>query len=425
MKSSLKIGLLIGITIAWGLGLALVREIARQSQPHFDASLLQSPWANFMVPEVGSPSDAKARQLFWMTFRSRTHGAALDVLNCPDLFRAVFPGYPESMARDATLWKNYFAKSFEPNVVLSEFRDSGPHGHSLYIANYEGCLEIVKRYGGDLLLLGNSIMFRHLVVDQLAALLPKRKEGHPQRVLMCTGDLGPEGLEAVVEQMQQVIRKEKVRGLVLAMSPGWATDTFRSESVSEKAPMPVPSALEKLRHQYRLKNRFPNSTWRKLFPVQWDDMREKNYRLLPATAASVSEKELWQMLAQTSSEKCEMEVPEQACSVAEFKRWSKRVVAKMRRVTQNIFIFRGPASEFYLNQGPACFSPAISRAIESLRGPGVNVYAGTWREKGLTDHDFLYWTEDPQALLFDWNHANAAFARKVTGEVAKELAPIF
>ena len=132
------------------------------------------PPDSVMLDTSAAPK-AKRRGFFWILFPSDL-GAAISLRQKPALFDEVFPGY-EAARVDEEFWRRYMTLDFESRIYAPSVSASAS---GAVMTSWGGSLELFRRFGADIVLIGSSETYNSLVPSILARSLGGK-------VLSCAG----------------------------------------------------------------------------------------------------------------------------------------------------------------------------------------------------------------------------------------------
>src|SRR5256885_2274913 len=105
----------LAVTSSWAFRHAVGSSVPLLDQ---DLPLQQHLPASWVDRDVIRASKVRRQREFWAFEKSSVTGAALRVLEVPELRSALFPGYPESMFADDDLWRAYSSRDFSSTAWL-------------------------------------------------------------------------------------------------------------------------------------------------------------------------------------------------------------------------------------------------------------------------------------------------------------------
>lgn len=352
-----------------------------------------------------------------------------------------FPGYPRVMASDTNLWRNYFAREFETKVSSSTLSLPGLEGQGAAIhESWTGCLDILRDYGADILIVGASDTAQSLPPDELAKYFPN------QRILMCaspslTVDASREFLKLVAEIS---LRDRSIRWIIFGMS------TTLSFTPSIYYPAINRGKIEML-EAYRRKNflgRYSFLNNRLSLPWSWNDIlpvrRDVQHVPLPNRQERRKNRpdnpERWSIFSFTMTPS---EVNDEA-RVQELRRehaptayffsghqdpscvrlqelrgqWQQIRDLSNQLAAHSLFFFN-PTLGDELRQAPACYLPELDRFLNELQNAQTRIIPRTDFGVPVADFAFRERLDRPLELKLDMAHVNISGARKITEAVAE------
>ncbi len=429
---------------AWGLRAASRPRAgrARQDRAALNQFIAALPPGD-AVPGVESPRLAKSLRLFVAKPLGLKSGAAIDPLASPGLFAALFPGYPETMRNDSGLWRDYFSREFGTKVSSGRLGAASPDGATAFYS-WTGCIDVFRRYGADVVLLGASDTAQGVAPDLLARLL--RESGVPAlanaRVLSCeTPTMLPEVARDTAAMLAGTGRR--ARWVVYGYSPG-NSDTRApeyDEILADKR-----AALRDYRENLTLG---PLAAWDRpvAFPWSWNE-------LLPLRAddSQVMLNLLQEDHAERSRRravKFDLRIPDEVArsssTLAAFTRGLKLphpflhdladagcgefsdsaprladALLAMHGLGAATLLFVDPTTGLELSTAPACYARTERAMVARARATLVD--AADAAEMGLDPTDFIY--ESPPGSRRYWlntTHVNKRGAEKLTRRLAADI----
>ncbi|RZA06019.1 MAG: hypothetical protein EOP11_11385 [Proteobacteria bacterium] len=405
----------------------------------------------FLRRDVKSAAAAKRKQLFWIE-NTGGEGYALDVLQSPELFAGIFPGYPEAMRLDAGLWHEYFQRTFEIDTFSGEIARAYGSEFNV-ILSWVGCLDIYERYGADLVVMGTSETFRSVVADELAQGIAKARGGSVPRVLLCTAsamqlDTATE-LTLRLKAARPDLSPEILFGLSLPVSFVEGRRNLRNGA--EKRDTLAAFELQRARsragfvkffetyHEVSFADLFPKITWDNVFPITARGIAEnewiRGYEAAtretekdrakggyvpsalkadgPALAADIAGrmKPYYRVYDDYSDEK--------HCQSAPRRDALAKLGDAFHALGGKVNLFIPPTTPLAFLAATECFRQEVAvdlRALgTTLHGP---VRTDSWEAYGLSYADYVRPTFHPGAYKVDIQHTNYLGASKVTGSLA-------
>lgn len=386
------------------------------------------------VKTIPNAQSAKSRRNIWYSNDAENAGVGFDIRGSPKAFEALFPGYPDEMRTDWSLWESYFSGSFEADVYLATFSPASRKGFRAFIS-WTGCIDVFKKYGADLVVIGSSEVFRSIVPDELHRIMGVAQR--PLKVLVCaTGGMTD---RAVYETAVEFLKTKNRPTAILWGYPLWSpappearqagqVDTmvaYRSKSNPRK----IISAII----NWRISSFFPLFSW-DLFPafvkkqqvenelaripngeIRIENLGLKTYKekILndsQALAGAVSESQLGEFKFFSDF---------QGCNDSDYLLNFKQTINLLRELAPRVYIFQTPVSPLQESSMPDCVKNLADNAIRLAAGiHGVHVWRGQNGGFGLDWSDFIQPTPREKSYIFDRNHVNFGAAMKVTKALA-------
>jgi hypothetical protein len=153
---------------------------------------------------ITDPLLMKQRGLFWAVDIGTGLGVALKALENADVFATLFPGYA-SARFDQTLWNTYFQRQdFNPSYFFEGLPVLGEHAYGVKMS-WTGCFDLYRRYGADVVVFGNSEVYRGVLSDRLARRLRDLHVMKQPKVLACTSSgLTVNAIPLMVNELKRV-----------------------------------------------------------------------------------------------------------------------------------------------------------------------------------------------------------------------------
>jgi hypothetical protein len=365
----------------------------------------------------------------------------IDPLHEPALMGPAFPGYPREMVSDADLWRNYFAREFETKVSASTLDLHGLEGQGMAIhESWTGCLDVLRDYGADVLIVGASDTAQSLPPDELAKYFPNR------RILMCASP------SLTVDATREFLK------LAVEISPpgrpiGWIVfgmSTTLSFTPSIYYPAINRGKIEML-EAYRRKNflgRYSFLNNRLSLPWSWNDIlpvrRDVQHVPLPNRQErrknTLDNPERWSIFSFTMTPEelgDEARIQElrrrhpptayffsgdqdPSCARLQELRGKLQEVRDLgNRLAEHSLFFFNPTLGDELNRTSACYLPELDRFLNELRNSRTEIIPRTDFGVPVADFSFRERLDRPNEVKLDMAHVNISGARKITAAVAE------
>jgi hypothetical protein len=390
-----------------------------------DQRLLSSIPEAWTERSITSVERIKEKRLFWANQPNQSGGVGLRLLETPELFGSVYPGYPAAMARDTSLWNGYFRRAFGTEIFSEAMKDSAPSGVAVVISSV-GCIDIYERYGADLVIFGASEAYRGIIPSVLSKLVTA-PGARASRVLVCASPT-PDLVRMTAEAMARNSREGKTAWAIWGVSP-WS---FRPRDPDVQAHWR--SRVE----EYLTASFTPIHAWLR-------------FRLLLsqlATWDSVFEPSLQRYLDTTQNRSEEggvpLEIPEarrgdsayigsavsrrhwsfpylkhvaaEECGFSEGRRELDGTLDALLGLSDRVLLFVPPTTPLQASETPKCFQESARAIVASKAASRVVTKVGDWRVYGLDFADYV----DSRGRI-DVNHVNYAGAEKITAKLAREI----
>ncbi len=370
---------------------------------------------------VFTMEDARRRRLFWTQFSQGT-GLAIRLLDDPELFESVFPGYRRARG-DRELWRDYFLdfeqSTFSPVLMRTTGR------LAMINTSWLGSLALYKKYGADIVLLGNSETFQNIPSGLLRDMLEKGRDeaSRSLRVLSCGRSyMMPRTAALSAEAMAESGRAAK---LVI-----WGYSRWNAGNADGDDPTDA-SALAAYLKSRRVGRRFLAGfdwpfeavpTWDKLVPLgvqnvwnQKQAVARDRLSLMPDALAR-DPAAVDAFAARLASARAPSRGGSgKVCGIAEASADLDKALAAILRAADKALVFVPPTTDLVV---PPC-AAEIDAMLRSKAGPRVMVVTDDWRSYGLRYHDYVWPSETPGISRLDGNHVNYAGAKKVTARIAE------
>ncbi len=378
----------------------------------------------------------------FMGVRVGDHGQkrALNPWRDRALMASMFPGY--DISDDNNLWRNYFSREFDVKVTSAYLSRGSEHGQAVY-HSWTGCLDIIRRYGVDILLMGASDMAQNIPPDELAEYFPGRK------ILMCAAPtLTMDAMRSFLHLATQLYPPQLPKPQMIVIGPSRSL-AFISSIYYRALDQHKQEQIEQYQRRDLLKSYayfnqpvlFP-WTWNEIFPVK----RDPRHLPLPNR---LNHPERWSILAvqmtpedlKAHPEKFERLREENIQPSSLFTAADEdpncsrlqRLPVLMRQVTDDalalsdkVFVYALPSMGDELREAPPCYLDLLASSIAVLKSDRVGVFPVKEDIFKLTPWDFAFyeWSRDKNLLSFDVAHPNYQGAQKITAVVAKALEKI-
>lgn len=359
------------------------------------------------------PEQAKLRGLFW----SQGVGA-LKVLQTPELYDGIFPGYEEARG-DAALWRRYFTELFEQTVYSPALmRATGDRSLRVSASSW-GSLDLYRKYGGDILLFGVSDTFipvsTGLLREELDAL--GRPEASGQKILLfARGNLTPEEVAWLARGIQGRPRRSKLAiwGFSLTMA--------RRQPLADMLRRDFFTLYKNWRAENNIARfdlRFPHPTWDMFLGPPSSPGGDENR--IPDAVAS-DPKALDAYLDRVDPATYAIDPDAADCDADRLSPGVDEALGELLKVADKVLIYIPPTAAAGRRGPAACLLPNVTALLRSKAGPRVEVETADWTSYGLASRDYLYPAAEKGFWTLDPLHANAAGARKITRTLARRAA---
>ena len=416
----------------------------------FDADLATFLTDLPIKPTVHSAAQAKREHFFWLVGQEGnksqgTSGVALDIFSDQALFNRFFPGYSAEVRKDRELWRDYFQRDFEPSYWLEHiYKAAGKEMKAFYA--WTGCFDIFKRYGADVVALGNSEVFNGLIPDYLHDQIASgSKKLRDPRILVCsTGGMPMKTAELNVRELKRNLKGKKIPYLIWGYSfwivyldsyvlnhfdRGQRNNFFRyyrSRIVSSD----FFARFDTKWQNWRLVDQFPPVNWEQVFPFGFQDIRAlraaasllkqgESGNLVPAEIVD-NPKALAAAIGKMTPQYGGLDgITEDHCDIRRAEKKFDEILALMEATAEKVIIYLHPANPLMTKAAPNCLFSAVVEMLERKRKPNVFISTKKWREWGLSYKDFLIPSTIPGQLRIDGNHTNYNGARRLTNRIAE------
>lgn len=376
--------------------------------------------------KISSPDSAKLHHLFWAS-RGTPDGVALNVLEDSDLFMKIFPGYPDSMRTDKNLWDKYFSREFGSEAWISYLELKDKTGLQVSYS-WTGCLDIYKKYGADIVIIGNSETYRTIVPDLLGSKFSNYK------VLMCaTSHMVMETAALTLTELKKA-NPQKAKLVIWGFS-AWnayrGADRYPSLIQSKKdliqtfVDNPKPQTRIKYLDGFdfqtllslKIPHYLPEITWQLFFPIQFFDLYkvEDNHSLTLSLSSGNDPAKLKQFLdSKTGGYDMLQGISSKDCDMTGSSKSLDLVSQAIFDIADEALIYLVPTSELQYKPAPDCFVTSVKSMLETKKSKNLITITLSSENYGLVPEDFLGVSETGKSYHFDKNHPNFYGAQKVT-----------
>ncbi|MGZ3790476.1 MAG: hypothetical protein ACXVLQ_18255 [Bacteriovorax sp.] len=368
----------------------------------------------------------------------------VDALSSQEKFNVIFPGYNEDVRTDINLWRRYFNHEFETKVAINSFSYESLYGVTVTLS-WTGCLEIIKKYGVDVLLLGSSETAQALPPDLFSQHLPGNK------ILVCaTPALTLDSLNDYLLEIDKLKLKSKIKLLVYNYNlySGFSDSIYYQYAWAIKKNLLGLYRNKLFLGDYSYLNQkmgLPFS-WQILFPVnplkdhlplennknrigildtnnkRWSILRERiSLDMLKTQKGRRS------ILDMHISNYFSLGTNDDSCTWGEaLGDKLKRFKEKSRQLADRVFLFRSPTLGNELKDFYACHGKTVSEHYKRIEGDGLELDDSDISRYNLTIEDFIFsgdqeTQETPGRIFVDSMHVNIYGARKIIGHLGEEL----
>jgi len=357
---------------------------------------------------VTTPDGARARRLFWVQ-----GVGALKVLETPELYESLFPGY-EAARGDAALWRRYFTEVFDQTVYTPALVKASRAPSLRVSASSFGNMDLYLKYGADVLLYGVSDTFISTSAGMLSEELDALGAPGKKVLVVARGNLTAEAAAWYAQGLQA--RPEK-SALTLW---GYSLTTAHRPALANLTHEQVLGLYRSWRAENNIARfdfRFPHPSWDSFVGGPALLAEDAPRGIVIPDAAAAGDETLDAFLEKADASPYSIGLDEADCDTAAASRAVDRTLAEMLKVSDRVLLYLPPTSPLDRRGAPACALANLKAMLESKAGPRVTVETSDWTSYGLTNRDYLYpagagrWKIDPV-------HANDAGARKISRRLA-------
>lgn len=387
--------------------------------------------AHFINPAKG---DWRGHQSF-LAVRSPTETIPLLLLEQPELYASVFPGYEEARS-DSELWRAYFDSVFGTEEWSSLLNRNGPS--RTVMVSWVGNHKVYSRYGADVLIFGTSETNNGLVPEVFHECRRCSSSGNPKVLLLAKPAITVNEIIASAERLQKAGKKAK------AAVWGYSSwNAFQGSSLMQKDSRSIEAELDgkyvpleekqNARDWFRwnLKDLKRGLSWDSLVPYSFQSIRNRrwfrdgwNFYSFHQPQAQdgffISENVLAnKAMLEKIAEQAEPQyfgfqgISERDCRSPETEKQLNEAIASLLNVSEKLFIYIAPTTPIQTKMAPPCFAPYVRELLFSRRSARVKVLVGDWKSYGLEWSDFAKNNGDGFVLV-NGNHPNFKGAEKVS-----------
>jgi hypothetical protein len=374
--------------------------------------------AEFVEPGVLTPEGAKLKHLFWCQ-----GVGALRVLQNPELFDSLFPGYDAARA-DSGLWRRYFQELFDETVYSSVLMKASSARSLRVSASSLGGMDIFRKYGADILLFGVSDTFIPVSAGMLRDGL--NETGIPalqgKRILQCArGYLTPETMSWYVKGLEG--RSEKSALAIWGYS---LTSVHRHplEAMNRQALLRLYKNWRAENNIERFDRRFPHPSWDMFMGGTVEASEDAPGTLLIPDASAADPRTLEAFLARADASSYAITRDTADCDMSAASRDADRAISELLKIADKVLIYVPPTSPLDRRGMPSCVVANMTAMLRSKAGARVAVETSDWTSYGVTDQDYLYAAGTKGFWRIDPVHANDGGARKISRALARRVAAV-
>ncbi len=372
----------------------------------------------------------------------------LDVRKDPAHLAVVFPGYPAKMSADRNLWSNYFSREFETKVSASTLNLQGADGEisgAVVHESWTGCLDVLRHYGTDILIIGASDTAQGVPPDEMARHFPGR------RILMCASpSLTVHGMQSFLKLVSELplVQKQGIHWVIFGLSSTilYLPSLYYPAVNHGKSELLAAYRKRSFLGDYGYLNRrltIPWS-WNEFLPARKDVQHVPLPSRFDRQKQSQNNPERWSIFPFTVTPE-ELKSPQRIAALrAEYKPMPyffsgnqdpdcsrmtdlRKILTDLRDRAQsfagNTLFFLNPTLGDELNAAPDCYLPSIKEAMSRLKSGRTRVLDQSAADYGLEISDYAIverpWR--PNEIKIDMAHVNIAGARKVTAALADKM----
>lgn len=392
-------------------------------------------------------NQAKWSHDFWTYSPDQTTpNFTLDVLNNPDLFSIFFPGYPNSMRLDTNFWTIYFHRNFDQKIQLQKI--SSLSEYTLLVSlPWVGCLDIYKKYGADILLIGASDLAQDIMIDALANRL--NSEMPHVKILSCsTPGMTASMILDFIKTLKKIETPQKIKWTIIGLGPSGFLSKFPFEPSIQYAKADALADFLKKKSLGNLE--IINQPWS--LPLHWDDVvpvRKASEHLplnmslkIHSTTDVIPAR--WSLHPNSFSKESlnypdqihtllstqpidhpfiQQELTAQECYPPEHNQHLLfQIKEDLKKISDQTLLFLIPTLGYELQGLPNCFLKDLKIAFEKNSDEHTKILFKSATEYKLNYLDFILNDSSKNGFYkIDLVHANKYGAEKITSAVAKEI----
>ena len=393
---------------------------------------------------------AKWSKNFWSVSIDKSQPLkVLDAIQDKKLFNLLFPGYPDEMRFDRSLWSVYFNRDFDQKIQIKQLSISSESG-VLVPTSWIGCLDIYQKYGADILLIGASNVAQGVMIDSLYQKL-NSKYANP-RVLACTTPaMTPDIASEFINVIKSLKSPIKPTWTIIGLGPSEFLSTFpffdtlqftKQEALADFKKKKFFGILE----VYNQKFSIPLS-WNNVIPVrrlathlpldqeikrvQMSINIPDRWSIDPENFTNEevgSEERLFEKLnkstfknAYVESALVESECQKQNLNVEKM----YNITSQAKQISEYVLLFLFPTVGTELRSAPDCFLKLTRSLFDKKSTKRVRYLAGKKEAYGLKISDYVLREGAANYFKVDLVHPNKIGADKITSKIAEEILKDF
>lgn len=393
------------------------------------------PW---VYSHSQSPSSAKTRQLFWARQVGSRKGIALSSTLRDKIFEEIFPGYAGLVAGDTKFWASYFKLKFSASAYAPSLND-----HASNIAVYfpfSACFDLYKRFGADIVVIGNSETFSGLVPAQISEGLRSFFSDAP-RVLFCTAPGMP--LFSTYDIVSTLQRLNPVKPKLLLVGLSYWQAYFDSavlktnrNTVLDEIDNFARASPEAIHYSWLsryfglgVSSYFEWFTWDLLVPPFLTSSTTRAPSSNNVSRSYYKHRNDPEQLAREFEAHESTFAPLEGfeskyCADDQFDRTFELGLRTLEKFANKTFIFIPATTRRHQSLAPCLFQKVKSR-LDSVSTLNIATHAVKSSELGLDYTHFLHLGDADNERVIDLNHANYLGASKQTEQLVKRINLLF
>lgn len=381
---------------------------------------------------ASTPEDIKKKHYFSGHYLD-TQQVGVRVLQEDQVFSSLFPGYPQAMRTDIPFWDLYFTRKQTSRSFL-EILPLKNSDHILVGYSLAGCMDIFKKYGADIIIFGNSEVYKGFIPDLFSKLLTKYGFDPNTKILLCTrGGMPASGIEETAKLMKESGQHAQ---LILWGYSFWsaftkgktiqaAEESIQKELILYKEHSSKSQSLLQWMdgsHDFGFSSFFKKINWDSLLPITFQSIRKS---LNPGDGLLDEKTATDEILITQHIKNMDrnfsqlLGITPEDCQLSLAQKKFKTTLNSLSALADKVFVYLVPGTAPLTESAPACFLQNVKNMLLSENtNSNVFIKIDDLEKYSLLNIDYVHATDYHSNFVFDMDHTNYNGAKKITERLA-------